>query len=183
MKEIGTKELETNRLILRKFVIDDAQDMYNNWASDVEVTKFLTWPPHSSVEETKILLENWISEYTNKKYFNWAIEYKDLGKVIGSISVVKLNEITDSADIGYCMSRAFWGQGIMPEALGAVINYLFDEVHLNRIAASHDVENPKSGRVMDKAGMRLEGVLRQSGKNNQGICDEVWHAIIKTDRK
>ena len=84
--------------------------------------------------------------------------------------------------MGYCMSRAFWGRGIMPEALKAVMAYLFDEVGLNRIAACHDANNPKSGRVMEKAGMKREGVLRQAGKNNMGICDEVWYAAIKSDR-
>ena len=92
------------------------------------------------------------------------MEYKETGKVIGNISVVKLNENTEAADIGYCMSKSYWGQGLMPEALTAVIKYLFDVVGLNRVAASHDVNNPKSGRVMDKTGMIQEGILRASGK-------------------
>ena len=71
----------------------------------------------------------------------------------------------------------------MPEALKAVMDYLFDVVGLNRIAACHDVNNPRSGRVMDKAGMKQEGILRAAGKNNLGICDEVWHATIREDRK
>ncbi len=183
MKLSGTRELETKRLILRRFVIEDAEDMYNNWASDSEVTKYLTWPAHSSSDVTKMLLREWISKYKDDDYFNWAIEYKDTGKVIGSISVVKLNEAISSADMGYCMSRSLWGNGIMPEALTEVIDYLLNEVGLNRIAACHAVENPKSGRVMDKAGMKLDGVLRQAGKNNQGICDEVWYSIIKSDKR
>lgn len=181
MKKIGTKKIETDRLILRRFTIDDAEDMYNNWASDSEVTKFLTWPPHVSVDMTKMLLNDWISKYEDGGNFNWAIQYKETGTVIGNTSVVKLNESIEAADIGYCMSKVFWGRGIMPEALRAVMDYFFDEVGLNRVAASHDVDNPKSGRVMDKAGMKLEGVLRQAGKNNQGICDEVWYSIIKSD--
>ena len=71
----------------------------------------------------------------------------------------------------------------MPEALKAVMEYLFDVVGLNRIAACHDANNPKSGRVMEKAGMKLEGTLRAAGKNNLGICDEVWHATIRSDRE
>ena len=177
----GTRKIETERLILRRFVMEDAEDMYNNWASDPEVTKYLTWPTHRSSEVTKMILTDWVSRYQDNHYFNWAIEYKETGKVIGNISVVKFNEAISSADIGYCMSRSLWGKGIMPEALTAVIDYLLKEVGLNRVAACHAVENPKSGRVMDKAGMKLDGVLRQAGKNNQGICDEVWHSIIKSD--
>ncbi len=182
MKPMGTKTLETDRLILRKFTPEDAEDMYENWASDPEVTKYLTWPVHTSVDVTKKLLEIWVQRYRDDNSYNWAIEYKETGRVIGNISVVKLNEAVESADMGYCMSRALWGRGIMPEALKAVIAFLFDEVGLNRIAACHDPGNSKSGRVMEKAGMKLEGVWRQAGKNNQGICDEVWHSIIRSDR-
>jgi len=88
MKLLGTRKLETKRLILRRFVIEDAEDMYNNWASDSEVTKYLTWPTHPSSEVSKMILREWISRYRDDNYFNWAIEYKETGKVIGSISVV-----------------------------------------------------------------------------------------------
>jgi RimJ/RimL family protein N-acetyltransferase len=182
LNELGTKTLETDRLILRRFRIEDADDMFNSWASDSEVTRFLTWPTHSGVDVTRYILSDWISKYENGDYFNWVMELKDTGKIIGNISVVKLNKEIESADIGYCMSRAFWGHGFMPEALKSVMDYLFDEVGINRVAASHDVNNPKSGRVMEKAGMKYEGTLRAAGKNNQGICDEVWHAMIKSDR-
>ena len=182
MNKTGTQRLETHRLILRRYRIEDAEDMFNNWASDPEVTKFLTWPTHSNVEVTRMLLNNWISRYDDGGYFNWAIEWKETGSVIGNIAVVKLNEQTEAADMGYCMSRAFWGRGIMPEALRAVIDYLFDTVGMSRIAACHDVNNPKSGRVMEKAGMKTEGIFRGAGKNNIGICDEVWHAALRSDR-
>ncbi len=182
MNKIGTKTIETERLILRRFTVEDAGDMFENWASDPEVTKFLTWPAHTSEDVTKTLLADWVTRYENGEYFNWAMELKETGKVIGNISVVKLNENTEAADIGYCMSRAYWGRELMPEALKAVMDFLFDKVGLNRVAACHDVNNPKSGRVMDKAGMKQEGILRAAGKNNQGICDEVWHAMIRSDR-
>ena len=181
MENKGTKRLETDRLILRQFKIEDAEDMYNNWATDAEVTKFLTWLPHPDINFTKGLLENWIGKYSELTWYNWAIELKETGEVVGNISVVKLNERIEAADIGYCMGKAWWGNGIMPEALRAVIAYLFEEVGLNRVAAYHDVNNPKSGRVMQKAGMTREGVLRAARRNNQGICDEVWYSILKSE--
>ena len=98
--------------------------MYANWASDPEVARFLTWPTHSSVEVTKSLLADWIPGYEDGRYFNWVMEYKETGKAIGNISVVKLNENTKAADMAYCMSRAYWGQGLMSEALNAVMDYL-----------------------------------------------------------
>ena len=183
MNKAGTQRIETDRLILRRFRSEDAEDMYANWASDPEVTRFLTWPTHSSVDVTKAILSDWIPRYEDGGYFNWAMEYKDTGKVIGNISVVRLIESIDAGEMGYCMSRAYWGQGLMPEALSAVMDHLFDVVGLNRVAACHDAKNPKSGRVMEKAGMKQEGILRAAGKNNLGICDEVWHAMIRSDRE
>ena len=183
MNKAGTQRIETDRLILRRFRLDDAEDMYANWASDPEVTRFLTWPTHSDVDVSKAVLADWIPKYKDGGFFNWAMEYKDTGKVIGNISVVRLIESIDAAEMGYCMSQAYWGQGLMPEALRAVMDYLFDVVGLNRVAACHDANNPKSGRVMEKAGMKLEGILRAAGKNNLGICDDVWHAMIRSDRE
>ena len=181
MKNAGTKRLETDRLILRRFVIEDADEMYNNWANDDEVTKYLTWPTHNSVDVTKYILNGWIEKYKNDNFYNWAIVLKETGQVIGNISVVELREDIESAIVGYCMSRSLWGQGIMPEALGEVIAFLFDEVGLNRVAAEHDVNNPKSGRVMQKAGMRFDGILRQAGRNNQGIIDVAWYSVLKDE--
>ena len=183
MIKAGTQTIETDRLILRRFTIDDAEDMYNNWASDPEVTKFLTWPTHSSVDVSRYVLNDWVSHYEEGDFFNWAMELKENGQVIGNISVVEVKERAEAADMGYCMSRAYWGRGLMPEALKAVMDYLFDVVGLNRVAACHDVNNPKSGRVMDKAGMKQEGILRGAGRNNLGICDEVWHSMIRSDRE
>lgn len=183
LNKTGTVSIETERLILRRFAPEDAEDMYHHWASDPEVTRFLTWPPHASVEATRALLRHWSQTYVDGGVFNWAIVWRESGRVIGSIAVVRLTEEIDAAEIGYCLSRAWWGRGIMPEALRAVEDYLFDTVHVNRISAGHDVNNPKSGRVMDKAGMKLEGILRQFGKNNQGICDMAIHAILRSDRE
>lgn len=184
MKKIGTKRLETDRLILRRFTVEDAEAMYRNWASDPEVTRFLTWPCHASAKDTAALLEKWVAQYEDGGYFQWAIQRKGSDEgVIGSIAAVKLDETVNSAEIGYCLSRAFWGQGIMPEALRAVMAFLFDEAEINRIAAYHDANNPKSGRVMQKAGMKYEGTHRQAGKNNLGICDMVCYAALKEDLK
>ena len=182
MNRTGTRTLETHRLILRPFRMEDSEDMYTGWASDPEVTRFLTWPAHSSVEITRMVLNDWIPRYADGGFFNWAIEWKETGHVIGNISVVRLEETIGEAEIGYCMNRSLWGQGIMPEALRAVMDYLFDTVEVSRITAGHDVNNPKSGRVMEKAGMRKEGVRRSGGRNNQGICDTACYALLRSDR-
>ena len=181
MQKTGTITLKTARLILRRFAPDDAEDMYRNWASDPEVTKFLTWPCHASPEASRALLEQWEAQYEYSDYFSWAIEDGNTHQVIGSIAAMHLNEEIGSVEIGYCLSRRYWGQGIMPEALIAVMRYFFEAVGINRISAYHDVNNPKSGRVMEKSGMKYEGTLRQAGKNNQGICDLVLRAALRSE--
>ncbi len=177
----GTKKLETERLILRQFKIEDYVEMYNNWACEDAVTKFLTWQTHTNLDVTKSVLADWISKYANKDFYNWAIELKEENRLIGNISVVSLREETLSAILGYCMGSKWWGKEIMPEAGKAVLKYLFEEVGFNRIAANHDKNNPKSGRVMQKIGMTYEGTLRSAGFCNQGIIDDIRYSILKSE--
>ena len=176
MNHLGTKTIETERLLLRKFTIEDAPAMYQNWASDPEVTKYLTWQPHRSIEDTRAILSEWVKEYDKADYYQWAIELKGVGP-IGSIAVVGIRDNTLEAELGYCIGRAYWGKGIMPEAVKAVIDFLFDEIHFRRITAKHDIENPNSGRVMAKAGMTCDGILYGGGCNNRGIVDIVCYSI------
>lgn len=183
MIHCGTQNIETERLLLRRFSIDDADAMYNNWASDPEVTEFLTWPAHDSVNVSKAVLEDWISSYKEKDYYQWAIVMKEYGMdPIGSISAVYLNDDIDMVHIGYCLGKDWWHQGIMSEALKAVMDFFFDKVGVNRIESRHDPRNPHSGMVMEKCGMRYEGTLRESDRNNKGICDASWYALLRTER-
>lgn len=170
MNHQGTKIMDTSRLRLRPFEMKDARPMFDNWASDPEVAKYVTWPAHSSVEVTRMLLGEWTAKYENPDYYNWAITTRE-GEPIGNISAVSGSEAIGSVEIGYCLSRAHWGGGIMTEALKAVIGYFVEEIGANRVEARYDVENPASGRVMVKAGMTYEGTLRQAARNNRGIID------------
>ena len=178
MNHLGTKLLETDRLILREFVPEDAPAMYKNWAADPEVTAFLTWPPHASLHITEEVIHQWIRGYQRPDFYQWAIELKELGQPVGSISVVSYNNDVDSAQVGYCLGKAWWSRGIMTEALTAVMEFLFQEVNASRVEARHDTRNPRSGAVMRKCGMEFEGTLRRSDRNNQGICDASWYAAL-----
>ena len=87
----GTQTIRTERLLLRRFTVGDAPAMFENWANDERVTRFLTWEPHQSPEITKQLLEGWCAAYENPSTYNWLIEFR--GKAIGSISVVPQREM------------------------------------------------------------------------------------------
>ena len=94
MNHKGTKRIETKRLILRPFRMEDAEPMYRNWASDQEVTRYLTWNAHTSVEDTKQILTSWTESYSGPANYQWAIELKETGEPIGSIAAVEMNENT-----------------------------------------------------------------------------------------
>ena len=181
MTHLGTVPLETDRLILRRFVETDVEDMFNNWCNNSEVTKYLTWPTHSDIAVTQGFMKTRLDNYAKENFYSWAMELKVTGHVIGTIAAVNQREDIQSVTIGYAMGRAWWNRGYMSEALRAVIRFFFEECGMNRVEAQHDPRNPGSGRVMQKAGMIYEGTLCQAGMNNQGICDEVCYAILAND--
>lgn len=183
MKHLGTVTLETERLILRPFVLEDAEAMHRNWAGDPEVTKFLTWPTHASAEVSRKVLADWCPRYENPEFYQWGIAWKDAPEdPFGSISVVAVINEAEAVEIGYCIGRENWGKGVMTEALSALICFFFDRVGALRVQACHDPNNPGSGRVMEKCGMKYEGTLRQAGRNNQGICDMRYWGILANER-
>lgn len=181
MNHIGTKTLETERLILRKFKDEDASDLFNNWASDSNVTKYLTWPTHENLDTSKYVIGLWLNEYSNSDHYNWCIELKEDGQAIGSISVVSIDENVEAVEIGYCIGKEYWDKGIVTEAFSSIIKFLFEEVDVKRIVAKHDTNNPASGAVMKKCGLKFEGVNRKAGKNNTGICDMAVYSILKEE--
>lgn len=180
MEHKGTVTLETERLILRRFEVTDAEDMFNNWASSERVTEFLTWQPYQSVDNASGYINYLISCYENDTHYDWVIELKENHQAIGSIGVVNMREDTEEIEVGYCISDKLWHQGIMTEALNKVVEFFFTEVEVNRIMAKHDVRNPNSGKVMQKCGLKYEGTHRQAEKNNAGICDTAVYAILKS---
>ena len=175
----GTQTLHTDRLALRRVTIHDAAAMYHNWASDEEVTRYLTWPAHGSEFISAMIIDEWIKSYDRDDFYQWGIEFE--GELIGTIAVVSQSDDLEKMEIGYCIGRMWWHRGIMSEALKAVIDYLFAEVGAQRIDARHDPRNPHSGAVMRKCGMRFEGTHRLSDRNNQGICDASHYAILRDD--
>lgn len=181
MEHQGTKYLQTERLILRPFQIDDAKSVYENWASDSEVTKYLTWLPHVSVDVSRKYIEFCIDGYNEKTTYQWGIELKETHELIGNISVVHIEEDIESMELGWVIGRTWWRNGYMSEAASCVIEFLFNDVQAKRICAKHDIHNPHSGAVMQKVGMQYEGTLRKSCRNNQGIVDCAHYSILQGD--
>lgn len=182
MNHMGTVEIETKRLLLRQFVETDASAVFHNWASDDKVTEFLRWPTHESLETTERVLKEWVNSYKNKDFYQWAIILKEhSNEPIGTISIVDKNESLNIVHIGYCIGSKWWNRGITSEAFAGIIPFLFDEVKANRIESQHDPNNPNSGGVMMKCGLKYEGTLRQADISNKGIVDASMYSLLASE--
>ena len=181
MKQLGSKILKTERLILRPFRVSDADAMYKGWASDPAVTKYLTWTPHENVEMTRALLALWEEESKKPNVYHWAITLD--GELIGDVNLVYVDEAQERAITGYCIAKKHWGKGIVTEAYREVLRFCFEEVGFHRIESSHSVENPASGRVMEKCGLLYEGTFRKEFRllSTGEWTDIVHRAILRED--
>lgn len=175
------KTLETDRLILRKFSILDAEGMNKNWANDPLTNKYLSWNSHKSFDETRELIRKWISEYDDGVY-NWVVELKDNHEIIGNICEEGKSIKNKSISLGYCYGSKFWNNGYATEALRRVIKYLINEEGFYIVIADHNKENVASGRVMQKAGMKYDGTLRSRKIDKNGNrYDLVYYSITKDE--
>lgn len=158
---------ETERLVVRRWEKEDYKDLYE-YASDKEVTKFLSFPTYTSldmaVDRIAFLCERYLEGDIISDY---AIMLKDKNKVIGAIGIVNYKEKNEGeVEIGYVLNRLYQGYGYMTEALKGFFKFIKEKSLAKRIVLKHDVDNIKSGNVMKRAGMTFEGVLRKAGKNN-----------------
>lgn len=181
MEHKGTKVIETDRLVLRPFRLDDVKAAFSNWTSDDKVTEYLRWPTHESISVTEKVIQSWITEYINPSFYQWAIVWKAIDEPVGTISVAARDEALNILHVGYCIGSKWWRQGITSEAFSAIIPYLFQEVGANRIESQHDPNNPHSGDVMKKCGLSYEGTLRQADFSNKGVVDSCMYSLLKSE--
>ncbi|WP_077804813.1 GNAT family N-acetyltransferase [Streptococcus mitis] len=183
MKAIGTQILQTNRLILRRFVESDAEDMFQNWASSAENLTYVTWNSHPDVENTRNSIRNWVASYANPNYYKWAIYLKENPEqVIGDISIVKIDEDDSSCEIGYVLGKVYWGNGIMTEALKSVLDFCFTQACFQKVKARYTSLNPASGHVMDKTGMSYLKTVANGVERKGYIANLIYYQISGEDR-
>lgn len=176
----GNPRLETERLILRKLVLEDAQDIFE-YASDDQVTQYMTWNSHKSIEETLGFINYTLGRYERDEGGEWGITLKETGKLVGCTGIVNYDRNNKRLELGYVLARPYWGRGIMPEAVKRVIQFVFEEMGINRIECYHYLPNEKSGRVMQKAGMTFEGIAREKYFIKERFWDVKQYAILKRD--
>lgn len=178
----GTSILETNEFILRPFVSKDTFHMYYNWASDKEVTKYLTWAEHCNINKTNMIITFWENLYKNKEYYNWAIEEKLSGNVIGSINLMNVDNYNKNCEVGFCIGKNYWNRGFMTEVLSTILDFGFTKVKFERITARRHINNIASGMLLKKCKFVYEGTLRKVLRDNKGVfVDCKYYSILKSE--
>lgn len=167
MKEITVKNfyrnlprLETTRLILRKATKSDVSDIFI-YSSDAEVTRYLRWGLHQTLMETENYVNGMFAQYREGSDGSWLMEHKQNHTVIGHIHLMEITSHHRKARVGFVLSRSYWNQGIMTEALRKVLEYSFERMGLNRVEGLCISDNRAAAQVMEKAGMKKEGELRE----------------------
>jgi [ribosomal protein S5]-alanine N-acetyltransferase len=171
--------LETARLRLRKPVLEDADEIFRQYAQDVEVTKYVSWRAHRSVNETREFIRLCLEELAAKKSVHLVIVRKEDHQLLGMIG---LRGGDHKWELGYVLARAYWRKGYMTEAVKALVTWALQRPEIYRVWAVCDIDNKASARVMEKAGMQREGILRR-WSIHPNVSDEPrdshCYAIIK----
>jgi len=174
--------LNTKRLILRRMLLSDAQDIYE-YASDFEVSKTTNWSPHTSVEDSKIYLKSMLKRYSYNQASEWGIVLKKTGKMIGTCGFTSWLPAHYSGEIGYSLGQRYWNLGFTTEAIKKVIEFGFKNIKLNRIEARCRLDNPASERVMQKVGMEFEGIQRDIMFVKKRFISLKVYSILVSDYK
>lgn len=171
--------IETERLTLRPFKEGDAEMMYRNWTYDERVARYCRWYAHENIGVTQKLLKMYLDKSSETYEYRWAITLKGTDEPIGCIDVVEFLDGGKTVEVGYVLSHEYWGKGIVTEAFGSVIARLF-ECGFEKVYARHDVNNPASGRVMEKCGLRFTGFDKTKKKfGSDELCEVKCYIIEK----
>ena len=152
------ERIETERLVLRLPVPADAEAIFSSYAQDGEVTRYMIWSPHKNIEETRRFVVGCIAEWEGVARFPYVITIKESGALVGMIEI-RLENFR--ADVGYLLAREHWGKGLMSEALSTIVEWALRQESIYRVWALCDADNAASARVLEKAGMQREGLLRR----------------------
>ena len=180
MNHKGTISLESEILLLRRFVAGDSVTMFRNLYSDAEAMRFLPWETHLSIEQTEAHLAGYVSGYAHPEFYAWAIVPKSQNEPVGFIDT-SIDYAINAVKVDYGIGKPWWYKGYASSALFLLIHFFFEEVGVNRIYATHDPRNPNSGKVMEKCGMKYEGTLRRTRFRKGEYSDRAMYAIIAED--
>lgn len=177
----GTKTIETERLILRRFEYTDDTAMLKYWIADEKIQSLYSEPVYSTKEEVKELLDIYIGSYEKPDYYRWAIIEKDCGECIGQIAYFLVDNKNHFAEIEYCIGSKFQCRGYATEAAKAVIAFGFDEINLHKVQICTKTINQPSKRVIEKCGLTYEGTLRDYFFMNGEYVGRHYFSILRSE--
>ena len=162
----GTITLTTERLVLRRHRIGDAQPLHEEFGLDEKMFEYSGWNPYATRAKAEEAGQEFLDGYASDRFYGWAIEYQE--QLVGTIGAYDYDEDANSIEIGCSIARRFWGRGFAGEAVKAVLSYLLEEEGIDQVTAWCASDNIGSARAMEKAGMELvsreEGALEINGK-------------------
>ncbi len=176
---MATERIETDRLVLRRFVPEDYKAMYE-WAKLEEVSRYFPWNPMNEIEQAKEKMQTWVNRYEDDNYYHWGIELKSSMELIGTINL-RVDGENNNAETSYLLLPQYWNAGLMTEVLQAVLQFGFDRVGLHRIAAEVFEGNVASEKVLLKCGLRKEGTLRDLYQKNEVYIDSTYYSILYSE--
>lgn len=181
MEHTGTIPFETQRLIFRRFEAGDCEDMLATWAADPDIQLEYGEPVYSDMEQVRGLLDKYIAGYESPDFYRWAVIEKKSGRNIGQIAFCRVYSDNRTAEIEYCIGKAFWGNGYAGEALSGLIGHTFANTDFIKLEAYHRAENTKSGRVLEKSQMHITDTVERFRRENEPPVGEVCYCICKDE--
>lgn len=178
MFHVGTIDIETKKVLLRRFRLDDSINMFKNWANDDLVTRYLSWDSYSDVNQVEKYIREIISQYDNKSFYYWAIELKEISEVVGSVSA-DIDGKLSCAHLSFCIGQNWWNQRIMQEVITNLIPVFMEKIQVERLESCHERENNTAGKVLMRSGFQVEAVLQKSYLGINGPTNMNWYAILK----
>ncbi|MBP3886524.1 MAG: GNAT family N-acetyltransferase [Cellulosilyticum sp.] len=181
MRPVGTCKIETERLELRRFTLEDAVTVHKYWASDEKIQSLYSEPVYGTIEEVRGLLNKYISGYERDQYYRWAVVLKETGECIGQIAYFLVDEKNNFVEMEYCIGSQFQRQGLATEAAKAVIVYAFKQMSVHKVQICHKSINMPSRRVIEKCGFVYEGTLRDYFYMNGDYVDRLYYSILEKE--
>ncbi|MBP2642509.1 MAG: GCN5-related N-acetyltransferase [Firmicutes bacterium] len=177
----GTKQIETERLILRRFEYTDDESMLKYWINDPEIQFMYSEPVYTTKQEVRELLNKYISAYEKDDCYRWAIILKENGECIGQIAYFLVDSKNHFAEIEYCIGKCFQRKGFATEATKAVIQYGFAIINLHKVQICHKSINIASRKVIKKCGLVYEGTLRDFFYMDGQYVGRLYYSILKNE--
>lgn len=180
-KHTGTVNLQTERLLLRRFDFNDIESMLNNWIANPIIQHNYGEPTYATKDSVRQLLNKWVPKYQSDSFYRWAIILKETNKNIGQIAFCRVYTEIEIAEIEYCIGESYWGNSYASEALKIVLKYAFENPEFSKLEAFHRIENPNSGRVLQKVGMKTVSNVKRFEINNEQPIGDICYALTKDE--